>query len=963
MQEFIPGQRWISVAETQMGLGTVLSVEHRTVTVLFMATGETRTYARETAPLTRVQFVPGDTVIDADGNAMTVERVEEHDGLFTYSGRDESGQPAQISESQLNNFMQLNRPTERLFNGQIDRNKWFELRHETLQHLNRLTHSDLRGLTGCRTSLIPHQLYIAHEVSGRYAPRVLLADEVGLGKTIEAGLILHRQLLTERAHRALIIVPESLVHQWLVEMLRRFNLFFSVFDAERCEALAEENGTDNPFHSEQLVLCSLEFLRDNPPYAEQAVDGEWDLLIVDEAHHLHWSPQASSPEYQLVEQLAGNTRGVLLLTATPEQLGKAGHFARLRLLDPDRFTDYDTFLAEEAAYEPVAQAVEKLLEGTPVDAPARQALEARLDDADSRVLLDRLVSLPADDPEQAEIRTTLVEQLLDRHGTGRVLFRNTRAAVKGFPQREVHAHALPLPAAYTTCLASAEILEGDETALLLTPERLYRATSTAGAEPWTAFDPRVPWLVDQLAAIRPDKVLVITASAESALELADHLKQRSGIHAAVFHEGLSLIERDRAAAFFADPVEGTQVLVCSEIGSEGRNFQFAHHLVLFDLPLNPDLLEQRIGRLDRIGQQHMIRIHVPYLQQSAQAAWFHWIHEGLGAFEHTCPAGHTVFTRLRGELLEHLKHPDRDMTLLLDDTRALHEQLNAELARGRDRLLELNSCRPDIASHLRERALAEDRHNRLPAYMERLFNCHDVNSELHREGCYYISPGEHMLSHFPGLPDDGMTITYERDIALANEDVQFLSWDHPLVISALDMVQSSELGNTALSAVAYPGTAPGTLMLEALFVLEPAAVESLQTGRYLPPTTVRVVLDEHGRQHEAQLGIDDVYNLRKAVNAETANRIVQAKESELRHMIEQCEQLAQQQAPEILEQAHQQAMHTLGAEIDRLKALQRQNPNVRDEEIRHFEQQLEAVNRLIESAHLRLDALRVIVST
>ncbi len=963
MQQFIPGQRWISVAESQMGLGTVLSVEHRTVTVVFMATGETRTYSRETSPLTRVQFVAGDTVLDANNNALTVESVEEHDGLFTYVGRDGDGLATEMTESQLNNFMQLNRPTERLFNGQIDKNKWFELRHETLQHLNRLTRSDLTGLTGCRTSLIPHQLYIAHEVSSRYAPRVLLADEVGLGKTIEAGLILHRQLLTERAKRVLIIVPESLVHQWLVEMLRRFNLFFSVFDAERCEAITDGNDTINPFHTEQLVLCSLEFLHDNPLLAEQAVEGEWDLLIVDEAHHLGWSPEASSPEYQLVEQLADGTRGVLLLTATPEQLGKAGHFARLRLLDPDRFADYETFLAEESAYEPVAQAVECLLEGEAIDSSAREIIKAQLDDADSEALLDRLDSLSHDSPEQAKIRTQLTEQLLDRHGTGRVLFRNTRAAVKGFPVRELHPHALPLPAQYAACLAHGEMLDNEEAGLLLTPERLYRAVSAADAPTWTTFDPRVPWLVEQLSDIRPDKVLVITASAASALELADHLKQRSGLHAAVFHEGLSLIERDRAAAFFADPEEGTQVLVCSEIGSEGRNFQFAHHLVLFDLPLNPDLLEQRIGRLDRIGQSDTIRIHVPYLQQSAQEPLFRWTHEGLGAFEHTCPAGHAVFTRLQYRLVQHLKQPGKDVSALLEEARALHEQLNSELALGRDRLLEYNSCRPDIADHLRERALAEDRQHRLPAYMERLFNCHDVNSDFLREGCWSLSPGEHMLNRFPGLPDDGMMVTYERDIALANEDVQYLSWDHPMVIAAMDMVQSGELGNTALSAVEYRGTQPGTLMLEALFVLEPAAVESLQTGRYLPPTTVRVVLDERGGRHDEQLGLDDIYRLRKTVNAETANKIAHAKETELRRMTEQCEQLAQQQAPAILEEARQQAGLTLGGEIDRLKALQRQNPNVRDEEIQYFERRLNEVNRLIETAHLRLDALRVIVST
>ncbi|VAW73512.1 RNA polymerase associated protein RapA [hydrothermal vent metagenome] len=963
MQQFIPGQRWISVAESQMGLGTVLSVEHRTVTVLFMATGDTRTYARETSPLTRVQFVAGDTVLDDKGNALTVESVEEHDGLFTYFGQDDDGQAAEIGESQLNNFMQLNRPVERLFNGQIDKNKWFELRHETLQHLNRLTHSDLTGLTGCRTSPIPHQLYIAHEVSGRYAPRVLLADEVGLGKTIEAGLILNRQLLTERAKRVLIIVPESLVHQWLVEMLRRFNLFFSVFDAERCEAIMDENDADNPFHSEQLVLCSLEFLHDNPVHAEQAVEGEWDLLIVDEAHHLHWSPEASSPEYDLVEQLADGTRGVLLLTATPEQLGKAGHFARLRLLDPDRFADYETFLAEESAYEPVAQAVGCLLEGEAIDPPSRKIIEAQLDDAESIALLDQLDTLSDDIPAQTKLCAQLTDQLLDRHGTGRVLFRNTRAAVKGFPLRELTAHALPLPSEYTACLAQGEQLDDKEADLLLTPERLYRVTSADDAASWTSFDPRVSWLVGQLSALKPDKVLVITASAASALELADHLKQRSGIHAAVFHEGLSLIERDRAAAFFADPEEGTQVLVCSEIGSEGRNFQFAHHLVLFDLPLNPDLLEQRIGRLDRIGQRDTIRIHVPYLQQTAQEQLFRWTHEALGAFEHTCPAGHAVFTQLQSKLIEHLKRPNNDLTPLLEEARNLHEKLNNELALGRDRLLEYNSCRPELANHLRDRALAEDRQHQLPAYMERLFNCHDVNSDFLREGCFGLSPGEHMLNRFPGLPDDGMEITYERDIALANEDVQFLSWDHPLVLGAMDMVQSSELGNTALSAVAYQGAQPGTLMLEALFVLEPAAVESLQTGRYLPPTTVRVVLDERGGRHDEQLGLDDIFQLRKTVNAETANKIVHAKETELRRMIGQCEQLAQQQAPAILEQARQQATDTLGSEIERLNALQRQNPNVRDEEIRFFEQQLGNVNQLIETAHLRLDALRVIVST
>ncbi len=110
-----------------------------------------------------------------------------------------------------------------------------------------------------------------------------------------------------------------------------------------------------------------------------------------------------------------------------------------------------------------------------------------------------------------------------------------------------------------------------------------------------------------LTSHRSQKVLVICAKATTALQLEQVLREREGIRAAVFHEGMSIIERDRAAARFAEEDTGAQVLLCSEIGSEGRNFQFASNLVMFDLPFNPDLLEQRIGRLDRIGGRMISR--------------------------------------------------------------------------------------------------------------------------------------------------------------------------------------------------------------------------------------------------------------------------------------------------------------------------------------------------------------------
>ncbi|MCW8923491.1 MAG: RNA polymerase-associated protein RapA [Gammaproteobacteria bacterium] len=550
-----------------------------------------------------------------------------------------------------------------------------------------------------------------------------------------------------------------------------------------------------------------------------------------------------------------------------------------------------------------------------------------------------------------QARLKLVEHLLDRHGTGRVLFRNTRAAVKGFPERQVFDYPLPLPDAYAD-------LKTDDAALLLTPEAGLEKGSA-----WTGFDPRIEWLADRLAELVSEKVLVIAAHAETALDIAQYLKTRTGIHAAVFHEGLSIVERDRAAAYFADRETGTQVLVCSEIGSEGRNFQFAHHMILFDLPLNPDLLEQRIGRLDRIGQTETIRIHVPYLENSAQAVMFNWYHNGLNAFEHTCPIGHAVYKSVEDNLLTALRAPEFDEQGLIDETCSLREEMTEALHRGRDRLLEYNSCRTHIAQELKNKALTEDDEGILADYMDSVFDCFGVDTELHSANCLILNPTEQMVNNFPGLSDEGMTITYSRDTALSFEDAHYITWEHPMTVSTLDMVMSQELGNTSVTAADYAGVQRGTMLVECLYTLEAAPVEGLQTDRYLPPTVIRVLLDEKGVDHHKKLA-HEIINARSArVDIETANKIVRVKQPVLKAILERCEKTAEQQVVVLLEQAHQQSSESMQEEVNRLKALSQVNPNVRASEIEFFENQLAALSKILDSASLRLDSLRVMVAT
>ncbi|MEN8177529.1 MAG: RNA polymerase-associated protein RapA [Pseudomonadota bacterium] len=960
MTSFIPGQRWISDTESELGLGTVIKTEGRTVTLLFMAAGETRVYAMQNAPLTRVMFSEGDEVESHEGWQLQITRTEEDAGLMTYWGQRNDGAEASLSEGELSNLIRFNKPQDRLLAGQVDAVNWFDLRYQTLEHLGRLEQSTTLGLAGGRIDLIPHQLYIAHEVANRPSPRVLLADEVGLGKTIEACLILHHQLLTGRANRVLILVPDPLVHQWLVELLRRFNLKFSILDEQRCTAIQESGQGDNPFHAEQLVLCSLQLFKDNPQRLSQALQGEWDLLIVDEAHHLTWSEDTPSAEYLLVEALSLSTPGILLLTATPEQLGQEGHFARLRLLDPDRYYDLRAFLEEEKNYQPVADAVAYLLKQDGLPEQSTQHLLELLGETDSRPLLE-LVNDPGSDPAHREqARQSLIQLLLDRHGTGRVLFRNTRARITGFPERELHAYPLQIPDSYAVHLEQAD--ESTTVEARLSPELIYQRT---GENDWWTLDPRVDWLIRFLQQMPDSKVLLICAHATTAVELQEALRVRSGINAALFHEGMTILERDRAAAWFADMEEGARVLLCSEIGSEGRNFQFAHHLVLFDLPLDPDLLEQRIGRLDRIGQLETVRIHVPYLDPGPQAIMLRWYQEGLDAFRKHVPGAQSIRAKLEPALLQALDEEilDTDLQLLIESTNELVKETQLRLQNGRNHLLELGACREPTAGKLVSRLTAQDQDPDLKVYLNRLFNSFNVESEVLGLDSFIVRPGEQVAANsLPGLGDEGLTLTLSRSTALVHEDRQFITWEHPMIRDAMQLVSNQESGNSCAIGFKHQNLEPGQLILEGLFVLHCVAPRSLQAGRFLPPTLIRVLINEKGERLDSLYSCGELTDSSRSLDARTIAPVIRQYRQQIRSLAKLAKKSAQQASPELINQAVNQMMERYTDEIQRMVSLKRHNPNVKSEEIEALQAQGLALHKHLQAAGIRWDAVRLIVT-
>lgn len=984
---FNPGQRWVSTTEPDLGLGVVVELASRRVEIRFPAAGETRIYAMDNAPLARIIYPAGDEITTAEGERIIVAGTREHNACVIYTGLDETGEEAALHEMELDSFVQFSRPRDRLLTGVVDKPARYRLRLATLRHLHRQRQSPAHGLMGGRVQLLPHQLYIAAQVASRHAPRVLLADEVGLGKTIEAGLIVHQQLFSGRARRVLLVVPESLVHQWLVEMLRRFNLHFSVLDAERCEAL-EEVGEDefaddglasgdlevedihaeeidaegaidlsaqtriNPFEEAQLVLCSLAFLSDNPDRHQQALAAGWDLMVVDEAHHLAWDENQVSREYATVEALARQTQGLLLLTATPEQLGLAGHFARLRLLDPDRYYSLQAFREEEEGYQAVNRVVQSLLAE---DARKQFASDSGLSAAVADYLGDEALvelreALNAEHSETFEAaRSNLVASLLDRRGTGRVLFRNTRQGVAGFPQRKLHTYALSKPAKYSTTDFPLEDL--------LRPEQII-------GDDWIKEDSRIPWLLGWLADHRDEKALLICSHSTTARQLEEHLRLREGLRTAVFHEGMSLIERDRAAAYFADDRDSAQVLICSEIGSEGRNFQFSRHLILFDLPLNPDLLEQRIGRLDRIGQRATVELHLPCYRDSAVSVMLDWYHRGLNAFEKVCPAGSALAERVAEELEQCLRQPGDSHRIeqLIVHTEALMAGARQALEAGRDKLVELNSCNQEFAADLLAAIEDATLGGELGSYLTQVFDEYGVEHSDHSADTIIVQPGDHMHGHsFPGLPEDGLTATFARAKALSRDDLQFFSWEHPLVAGAMEQIVSTDFGSATVCALKLPALKPGTLIMEAVFVPVLAAPAELGLQRHLSEALVRLVVDSNGNELTSVVSQAHLDKLGTRVSTNNARELIKYAREQIAELAERVEMLSGPMMENIIGEARSSMLKEQNRELERLEALAQVNPNIRREEIDYQKQVIEVSEDYLDRAKLRCDALRLAI--
>lgn len=737
-----------------LGPGRIVSIDGRGLTVQFPEVGKVLNFSANADALMALQLVPGSEArFEETGEEVVVESSDNGFCMLTDGRR--------VETSKLWPMPLRDTPIDRLQRGEIDSFIDFSNRLDGLR-LARLREADgLGSFLGGRIHLFPHQLYCAERASLTNPVRWLLADEVGLGKTVEACLIMNRLIHTGRADRTLVVVPETLTLQWLGELWRKHHQVFVLIDGRRLRDVAREYGRDfNPFDVHRQAIISYEMLTERPSLARKAAKAGIDLLVVDEAHHLKRPPRRpGNREYRAVAQIAKQGRNVLLLTATPMEDDAHGFFRLLQLLRPDEFPPDMSFknrLRKRIPLPPCTSSTRRIDIG---GLPPRVGVPIDLDDPGWRLmrkLENRMRAKPAKKPNMRKRKADLVWR------------------------------AVASPAALADTIG-----------------RTDQNTKELIAETIEA-DPRIKWLIGEARdwAKRGEKTLIFVAHKTTLELLRERIEKQAAVRVGIFHEDLSSERRDiEVARFRLD--DGPSMLISTECGGEGRNFEFCTRLVLFDLPWHPAVVEQRIGRLDRIGRTIPTEI-VYFRPPGGFARAVVALYEAMGLFEE--PLGGLgrelgqVAQEVTSVATANMNEPKRKVF-----NKVLHEarQARSRVRRAAYHELHRDPYRPEMAEGILARVppqldkLTEDVVLRAAARFGFGITEQSGNSFIIEFG------REALVDHLPGVKaGKKFTGTFNREEAVERETISFFANGHPLVEGILAELEDGPRGRVSLMQVA-----------------------------------------------------------------------------------------------------------------------------------------------------------------
>ena len=764
-------------------------------------------------------------------------------------------------------------PIERFQNNIVGSLKSYRLQEVTRWYLWQHMHNDLVSLGNVRVDIMPHQVGVVHKVISNYPHRFLLCDEVGLGKTIEAGMALKEFRIRNDAKRVLIIAPANLARQWQFEMKTKFNEEFAVLNTATVNHISNEGFVGNPFTRYERVICSSRWIS-NKRWAELCKDIDWDLVIVDEAHHARVHADGRATQlYDTVHDIAlssdvARRRSLLLLTATPMQLGTHEIYGLVELLDPVLFPSPSDFEKHRNSVPGLNRLVDHLKSQnfSPSSSDAEQVaewLEIDIDEAQQRL-----------SSGQNEL-DTLADELSDRHLLTEVMIRNRKSVVGGFmpriatrwevelSQQEVEAiEALEDYIQYGFNLAEgtggnvigfvmvtfqklmASSIAAIKSSLIARRERIRENQNTQASESAmeesleddqnatdvvgyaggnsgavndeialidqtidalnrVKIDSKSQVLLNQLAELRKEdpnlKVLIFTQFRETQKDLAD-LLYNDGWEANVFHGQMNAAAKDRAVEYFRDN-SGPQILVSTEAGGEGRNLQFCHTLVNYDLPWNPMKVEQRIGRVDRIGQEHVINIFNLWVKNTIEERVLDVLEHRINVFEETVGGLDPILGDTENDIRKVMRmsadaREDAMNTLgtglesSVKNARAAAEQLG-------DFIMDTKSFSKEIAERIAGQPSPVSNDD-IDRFMGQLLS--DARTYIKRSGDEYdLTFSEDFVSRNRDLFPAGNKISavFRPDQRADSQIIELMAFGHPIVDAIVKEVQSERYEGVA----------------------------------------------------------------------------------------------------------------------------------------------------------------------
>jgi ERCC4-related helicase len=709
-----------------------------------------------------------------------------------------------------------------------------------------------------------HQMLAAYRVTRKSAPRMILADEVGMGKTIEAGLIIKELRARGAIDRVLILAPASLTRQWQSEMLNKFNEDFTIFDGPTVKLLSQSGA--NAWMRRKSIVASLQYALNRTRF-DAIFEADWDLIIIDEAHKLNKRTTKTSIAYDLVDQIKMESRGLLLLTATPLQLELFQLYSLINLVEPGLFRTFQDYQAVAADLPQMNVLMRDLIIWNQMSSEQR----ARFLNSNQKLFEELGLPFPA--IESIDVSDYL-DSLSQKHPLSEVMVRNRKSQIGILSERR--ATKVPIQMSQSekdvylaveqylrNCLSLAHkdkrqnigflissyyrMLTSSSVALKnsmlkradslrlqlaklqyqklvsVTNDELADFTSQEELELFEAIplnpiedDVRVEieWLeklANQLSEIRDSKVAVFRETIAKILAekpeakilvftqyigtqkfLTEILEKFDRLKVAVFNGQMSGEEKERQIAAYRN---SANVLISTEAGGEGRNLQFGHHLINYDLPWNPMRIEQRIGRVDRIGQKFPVEIFNLYYQDTIEERIFQILDSRIGLFEATVGALDPILGDLESDIRSILSadssEPENDLEQLGENLERKIQEARASEELTADFMMDRSSLRNDSVNALLQRKpmaspelVREFLGDSLPEFGGLI--------SPHNDGGEEVLLTEQFQRKIQS-PVRTLRGTFRYELAAEREDLEFLSMGHPLIRSSVRYIADIEV--------------------------------------------------------------------------------------------------------------------------------------------------------------------------